>query len=182
MVRVRGVAGPIWNVRKITPIRLVSGRGDPLRKLMDFSRFDDIQNSFLESTVYWQKKDCWVFLLDFRWVRNSVFAYRELRPWESDIRVHISITRNGLNQLRGKRGGFFSSIICISRQEINRQLFCNYLPLDKGEALHLNKIEFPLPKGASCQVWLKLARWFLSWRFLNFVNVFSIFQITSWKS
>ena len=23
---------------------------------MDFSRFDDIQNSFLESTVYWQKK------------------------------------------------------------------------------------------------------------------------------
>ena len=41
-------------------------------------------------------------------------------------------------------------------------LFCNNLPLEKGMALHLNKLEFPLPKNALCQVWLKLAEWF--WR------------------
>ena len=41
-------------------------------------------------------------------------------------------------------------------------LFPNYLPLGKGGALHLNKLDSPLPKDALCQVWLKLAKWF--WR------------------
>ena len=36
-------------------------------------------------------------------------------------------------------------------------LFRNYLPLEKGVALHLDKTESPLPKDALCQVWLKLA-------------------------
>ena len=50
--------------------------------------------------------------------------------------------------------------------------FGNYLPLEKGGALHLNKFESPVPKDALCQVWLKLAQWF--WKsskiFFNFVN------------
>ena len=41
-------------------------------------------------------------------------------------------------------------------------LFRNYLLLETGRALHLNKLESPLPKDALCQVWLKLAQWF--WR------------------
>ena len=41
-------------------------------------------------------------------------------------------------------------------------LFRNYLPLEKGGALHLNKLESPSAKDALCQVWLKLAQWF--WR------------------
>ena len=40
-------------------------------------------------------------------------------------------------------------------------LFHYYLPLKKGVALHLNKLESPSTKGALCQVWLKLSRWFL---------------------
>ena len=52
-------------------------------------------------------------------------------------------------------------------------LFRNYLPLEKGGALHLNKFESPSPKDALCQVWLKMAQWFWRRRFLNFVNVFS---------
>ena len=40
--------------------------------------------------------------------------------------------------------------------------FCNYLPLEKGGALQLIKLESPLPKDALCQVWLNLAQWF--WR------------------
>ena len=41
-------------------------------------------------------------------------------------------------------------------------LFCNNLPLEKGVALHLNKLESPPLMDALCQVWLKLAHWF--WR------------------
>ena len=49
-------------------------------------------------------------------------------------------------------------------------------PLRKGMALHLNKLKSPSPKDALCQVWLKLAQWFLRFwrRFLKFVNVFSL--------
>ena len=40
--------------------------------------------------------------------------------------------------------------------------FRYYLPLEKGRAIHLYKFQFPSPKAALCQVWLKLAQWF--WR------------------
>ena len=55
-------------------------------------------------------------------------------------------------------------------------LFYNYLPLEKGGALHLNKLISPSPKDALFKVWLKLAQWFWRRRFLNFVNVFSLFR------
>ena len=47
-------------------------------------------------------------------------------------------------------------------------LFLNDLTLEKGGALHLKKLESPLPKDALCQVWLKLARWFWRRKFSNF--------------
>ena len=36
-------------------------------------------------------------------------------------------------------------------------LFSNYLSLEQGVAIHLNKFESPLLKNALCQVWLKFA-------------------------
>ena len=39
-----------------------------------------------------------------------------------------------------------------------------YLPLENGVALHLNNLEFPLPKDALCQFSLKLALWFFKRR------------------
>ena len=54
-------------------------------------------------------------------------------------------------------------------------LFPNYLPLEKGVALRLNKIESPSPKDALCQVWLKLAPWFWRRRFLKVVNLSLLF-------
>ena len=39
-------------------------------------------------------------------------------------------------------------------------LFGYYLPLEKGWALHLKKLESPSPKDPLFQVWLKLAQWF----------------------
>ena len=54
-------------------------------------------------------------------------------------------------------------------------LFRNYLSLEKGRALHLQKLESPSPKDALCQVWLKLVQWFWRRRFFNFVNeIFAI--------
>ena len=55
-------------------------------------------------------------------------------------------------------------------------LFRNYLPMEKGGAHHLIKLESPLPEDALCQIWLKLARLFLRRRSFNFVKVFSLFR------
>ena len=52
-------------------------------------------------------------------------------------------------------------------------LFAYYLPLEKGEAFHLKKLESPLPMYASCQVWLKMAKWFWRrrWNFVKFTTM-----------
>ena len=55
-------------------------------------------------------------------------------------------------------------------------LWCNYFPLGKRETLLLKKLESTSTKDALCQVWFKWAQWFWRRRFLNFVNVFSLFR------
>ena len=55
-------------------------------------------------------------------------------------------------------------------------LFRNYLPLEKGGALHLNKLKSPSAKDALRQVWLKLAQWFYRRRFLNIFNLILHFR------
>ena len=58
-------------------------------------------------------------------------------------------------------------------------LFRYYLPSKKSQALQFFKFEFPLPKDALYQVWLKFTQRF-HWRkrFLNSINVtvFSLFH------
>jgi hypothetical protein len=58
-------------------------------------------------------------------------------------------------------------------------LFCNYLPLERGNPLHLYKLKFPSPKDDLYQVWLKLVQWFWRRRFLNDSTQFDIFAIIS---
>ena len=61
-------------------------------------------------------------------------------------------------------------------------LFCYYLPLEKDAVLYLNKLESPSPKDALCQVWLKLAQWFLKKDFKFLQCIFSISLLsTFWK-
>ena len=55
-------------------------------------------------------------------------------------------------------------------------LFRDNLSLEKDVALHLNTLEPFSPKDALCQVWLKLAPLFWKRRFLNFVNIISLFR------
>ena len=55
----------------------------------------------------------------------------------------------------------------------------NYLHLEKGGTLHLNKFEFPSPENAMCQVWLKLAQWILK-RFFKISSTYvRYFEIIS---
>ena len=55
-------------------------------------------------------------------------------------------------------------------------LFRNYLLLKKGVALYFKKLDFPSHKDAFCEVWLKLAMWYLRRRIsLNYDNVFLLF-------
>ena len=68
-------------------------------------------------------------------------------------------------------GCFVLSMVEFSKLVLERKifkfvnvfsLFHNYLPLKKGGALHLNKVDSPSAKDQFCQVWLKLVQWF--WR------------------
>ena len=53
-------------------------------------------------------------------------------------------------------------------------LSCYYPPLEEVVTLHFIIFEPPLPKDTLCQVWVKLAKWFLSRRFLKVVDVISL--------
>ena len=64
----------------------------------------------------------------------------------------------------------------IKKGFFNFSLFCNYLHLEKSEALHLNILIYLSPKDDLCQVWLKLTQWFCRRRFLKSINVFSLFR------
>ena len=64
----------------------------------------------------------------------------------------------GWNKPSGSGEEFFNFVNVFS-------LFRNYLPLEKGGVLHLNKLESPSPGDNLCQVWLKLTQWFWRRRF-----------------
>ena len=50
-------------------------------------------------------------------------------------------------------------------------LFRYYLRLEKGAALHLNKLKFPSSKDALCRVVLKLVQWYLRrWKCEKFTD------------
>ena len=74
-----------------------------------------------------------------------------------------------LNWSNGSRGEDFYNCQCIFTISL-------LSPLEKGGALHLNKLEYSLPKEGLCQDMSKLAKWFWRRRFLNFVNIFSLFR------
>ena len=95
------------------------------------------------------------------WKRAGSFLWTNLNPLHP--RMHWA--KFGWNRTSGSTEDFFNFVNVISR-------FCNYLPLEKGGALHLNKLISPSPKDVLCQVWLKLAKWFWRRRFFYFVNVF----------
>ena len=87
------------------------------------------------------------------------------------------------------QGCFVSSLVEIGSVVLEKNIFkfhwcifaISYLfLLGKGDGPSFEQTWiYPLPKNALCQVWLKLTQWFLRRRFLNFVNVFHYFIISS---
>ena len=124
------------------------------------------EEDFLILSMYFR-----YFIIISHWKRVVPFIWKKLNPFS--------------------QGCFLPSLVEIDSVVLEKKIFkfcqCifsikNYLPWEKGGALHLNKLESPSPKDALCQVWLKLAQWFWRKRFLNFVNVFSLLRIISpWK-
>ena len=74
--------------------------------------------------------------------RAGLFIWRNLNPLHS--RMHC--VKFGWNWPSGSGEEDFKI------PSMYFQLFNNYLPLEKGRALHLNKLESPSPKDALCQV------------------------------
>ena len=81
---------------------------------------------------------------------------------------------NKIQAPRGKKEIFFKKN--YTSITWNGLIFLNsYCPLlEEDVTPHFNIFESLLPKKTLCQVWLKLAKWFLSRRSLNVLNVFSL--------
>ena len=105
------------------------------------------------------------FVIISPWKRVGLFIWTNLIPFTKGCIVPNLVE---LAQWFWRRR-FLIFVIVFS-------LFGNYqyLPLEKRETLHLNTLESSSPKNALWQIWLKLAQWFWSRRFFNFVNVFSL--------
>ena len=109
-----------------------------------------------------------VYLRLDEWFCQCISAFSQLstlsKKWVRSLSKLLSSSpKNALAQWFQRRRCFsFLNVFLLVR---------NCLPLEKGLTVQLNKIESPSPNNALCQVWLKLAQWFLR-RFFNFVNVF----------
>ena len=119
------------------------------------------EEDFLNTSMYYR-----YFMIISPWNMVGPFIWTNLNP----LHLKMLCAKFGWNWLSGSGEEDFLYFVNVF------SVFCNYLPLEKGRILHLNKLESPLPRDALCQVWLKLAQWFWRKRFLNFVNVFSLFR------
>ena len=96
----------------------------------------------------------------------SLFFHYIYLPLEKGVALHLNnlefpSPKNALCHVSLKLDQWFWRKIFLNFINVFA-LFHNYLPSEKGRALHLNKIESPSPKNALCHDWLKLAQWF--WR------------------
>ena len=103
------------------------------------------------------------------WSRRSILKYFQyhftiwlLSPLGKGCGFSLAQTKEDLCQIWLELAHWFwrKKIFLNISNRISH--FCHYLPLEKGEALHLNKLESPPYKDVLFQVWLKLAQWF--WR------------------
>ena len=100
---------------------------------------------------------------DFKMIPSYFCNYL---PFEEDLPLHLNklefpSPKDDLYQVWLKLAQWFWRRRFLKNFSVFL-LFRYYLPLEKGVALHLNKLESPCPKDDLCQVWLKLAQWF--WR------------------
>ena len=127
----KGVGPFIWiNLNSFQP-RMISAKFD--WKNSSGSGEDDLNGTFV---------------IISSWKRVEPLICKNLYP------LHPGIPNVGWNRPSGSgEEDFFKPVNVILQ-------FHYYLPLEKGVAFHLNKLESPFSKDDLCQDWLKLAQWF----------------------
>ena len=118
----------------------------------------------------------WGRFLNFVNVFSLFYNYLCLKKWWPFIWINLSSLHQRI--LCAKFGWNWPSRSGEGDFLILSKYLC-YFSLEKGRALHLNKLNTPLPKDALRKVWLKLAQRFWKRRFLDFVNVFRYFAMVS---
>ena len=109
------------------------------------------EEDFLILSIYFR-----YFVIISPWNRAGSFIWTKFNP----LYPRMLCANFGWNWLSNSGKRFFNFVTVFS-------LFRNYLPLEKGGALHLNKLESSSLKDALCQVWLNLAKSFCR-RFFKF--------------
>ena len=105
---------------------------------------------------------------------NKILHFRYYLPLEKDVTIHLNKleslpSKDALCYVCLKLAKQFWKRICLIN--LNRNLlFRYYFPLEKGVALHLNKLESPSSKNLY-QVWIIWAQWFYRRRILNIFNI-----------
>ena len=96
----------------------------------------------------------------FPWKRVYLFIWTNL----NSLHWRMLCAKFGWNWFSGRNLYWFSGRnLLMFLMYFPFFFFCYYLPLVKGLASYLNRLEYPLSKN-TCQNCLKLAQWF--WRFL----------------
>ena len=118
----------------------------------------------------------WFLRIRFLKFFNVFSLYPYYLPLEKGMALHLNkyespLPKDALCQVWLKLGQWFFRRRFLKFVNVF-SLFPYYLPLEKGGALHLNKLESPSPKDTLCQVWLKLVQWFLRrrWKCVKFTD------------
>ena len=130
------------------------------------SSFEEIWIPFTQgwtSSMYFR-----YFRIISPWKRAGPFIWTNLNP----LHPRMPCAKFGWNWLSGFGEEVFKFRQCIFS-------ISEFSPFGKGGGLHLNKLESPSPKDALCQVWLKLAQWFLRRSFFISSMYFRYFVIIS---
>ena len=128
------------------------------------------------SNHMWKPRGSWATSLTWEASTNQILHLRKalIIPWhwgEKLLSPFWEINGPFIYKNPFTQGCFVTTLVKIAPVILEKcffnfvkvfSLFCYYLPLEKGVALHLNKFESLSPKDALLQVLLKLAQWF--WR------------------
>ena len=97
---------------------------------------------------------------------------RKRLPWEEDFVNVLLLFCNYLPLEKGVGSSFkllqWEEEVFLEKKTLS-MYYCYFViisPWKRAWALPLNKLEFPSPRDALCQVWLKLAQWFWRSKFL----------------
>ena len=106
---------------------------------------------------------------------QCIFLFHNYLPLEKGVTLHFNrleppSPKEALCQGWLKLAQWFWRNIFLNFVNVFSR-FHNYLPLKKGVAVYFNNSEPPSSKATLCQVWLKLAHWFLRrWKCEKFAD------------